>query len=127
MIEELAESANLVMDNDNVPFGRRIKKFRGLLGEVVDFKPMARFVLEDHYERASPSEWEDFYATYKGLFLSGYDFTSGDRWSGASEIKKNRAYGKDTLVTVRLTQNNKEPLQVAFRVRIRPNSFFGYK
>ena len=62
MIEELAESANLVMDNDNVPFGRRIKKFRGLLGEVVDFKPMARFVLEDHYERASPSEWEDFYA-----------------------------------------------------------------
>jgi ABC-type transporter MlaC component len=127
MIEELAESANLVMDNDKIPFGRRIEKFRGLLGEVVDFKPMARFVLQDHYDRASPKEWEDFYATYKELFLSGYDFTSGERWSGEYVVEKIRAYGKDTLVTVRLTQNNEDPLHVAFRVRIRPDSFFGYK
>jgi uncharacterized caspase-like protein/ABC-type transporter MlaC component len=127
MIEELAESANLVMDNNNVPFARRIEKFRGLLGEVVDFKPMARFVLQDYYERASPKEWENFYATYKELFLSGYDFTSGERWSGEYVVEKIRAYGKDTLVTVRLTQNNEDPLQVAFRVRIRPDSFFGYK
>ena len=128
MILELGSNANHVMGNENIPIAKRIEKFRGLLGEVVDFKPMARYALGKFYDSATPDEWAHFYATYKELFLSGYEFSSGKNWTGKYEVEKIRAYGKDTLISVRLDrEDGSEAFKVAFRVRRRPNSFFGFK
>ena len=128
MIAELASNASHVMGNENIPFAKRIEKFRGLLGEVVDFKPMAQYVLGRHYDSATPDEWARFYAVYKELFLSGYKFSAAKNWNGKYEVEKIRAYGKDTLISVRLDrEDGSEYLKVAFRVRRRPNSFFGFK
>lgn len=128
---ELRASLGLVghvMGHKNMPFAKRIEKFRSLLREVVDFKPMAEFVLGRHYDSATPDEWARFYATYKELFLSGYEFSAGKNWTGEYEIEKTRAYGKDTLISIRFDrENGLEPVKVGFRVRRRPNSFFGYK
>ncbi len=128
MIMELASNANHVMGIEGLSMTRRVEKFRGLLGEVVDFKPMAQFVLGGYYDTATPNEWAHFYATYKELFLSGYEFTSGENWTGEYEVEKIRAYGKDTLISLRLDhKDGSQAFKVSFRVRCRPNSFFGYK
>ena len=128
MIMELARSANHVMGNEGMSLTKRVEKFRGLLGEVVDFKPMAQFVLGRYYDIATPDEWAHFYATYKELFLSGYEFTAGKNWTGEYEVEKSRAYGKDTLISIRLDRKDgSEAFKVGFRVRRRPNSFFGFK
>ena len=64
----------------------------------------------------------------KELFLSGYEFTAGENWTGKYEIEKIRAYGKDTLISIRLDRvNSSKPVRVGFRVRRKPNSFFGFK
>lgn len=127
MVEELAESVNLVMDNENVPFARRVEKFRGLLGEVVDFKPMARFVLSDYYDRATPKKWEDFTRPIKNCFSLAMTLPLVRDGQGNTKSRKFAPMAKDTLVSISLTQIDKPPLRVAFRVRIRPKSFFGYK
>jgi ABC-type transporter MlaC component len=128
MILELASNANHVMGIEGMSLTKRVEKFRGLLGEVVDFKPMAQFVLGGYYDTATPDEWAHFYATYKELFLSGYEFTAGENWTGKYEIEKIRAYGKDMLISIRLDrEDGLEAVKVGFRVRRRPNSFFGYK
>jgi uncharacterized caspase-like protein/ABC-type transporter MlaC component len=128
MMLELAGSAKHVMGQKKVPFAKRIEKFRGLLGEVIAFKPMAKFVLGRYYEGASPDEWARFYATYKEMFLSGYEFTAGKNWTGKYEVEKIRAYGGDILITVRLDrEQGSEPFRIAFRVRRYPESYFGFK
>ena len=128
MMRDLASNANHVMGREQVPFAKRIEKFRGLLGQVVAFQPMAKYVLGRHYDGASPDEWERFYATYKEMFLSGYEFTDGGNWTGKYEVEKIRAYGKDILVSVRFERmQGMEPFRVAFRVRRYPESYFGFK
>lgn len=128
MIQELASNANHVLGLEDMPMAKRIEKFRGLLGEVVDFKPMAKYVLGRHYDSATPDEWARFYALYKELFLSSYKFSAGKNWTGEFEVEKIRAYGKDTLISIRFElETGSEPLRVAFRIRRRPNSFFGFK
>ena len=43
-------------------------------------------------------------------------------------MEKIRAYGKDTLISIRLNRDDgAEPFRIAFRVRRYPNSFFGFK
>ena len=128
MMRDLAKNANHVMGREQVPFAKRIEKFRGLLGQVVAFQPMAKYVLGRYYESAAPEEWDRFYATYKEMFLSGYEFTAGDTWTGKYEVEKIRAYGKDTLITVRFDrEGGLEPFRVGFRVRRYPKSYFGIK
>ncbi len=128
MMLELASSAKHVMGRKKVPFAKRIEKFRGLLGEVVAFQPMAKFVLGRHYDAAKPDDWSRFYATYKEMFLSGYEFSAGQNWSGKYEIEKIRAYGGDILISVRLDrENGSDPFRIAFRVRRYPESYFGFK
>ena len=127
MMEELFSNANHVMGLESISVGQRIEKFRGLLGGVVDFRTMAKFVVGKHYETATPDEWAHFYATYKELFLSGYKFSSGKNWTGKFEVERIRAYGKDTLIMVSLQRTGEKDLKVGFRVRRKPNSFFGFK
>ncbi len=88
---------------------------------------MARFVLGSHYEDVSPEQWDKFYATYKELFLSGYEFTEADNWTGDFKVESIREYGKDTLVTISFPRQSQAPFRVGFRIRRRPDSFFGFK
>ena len=128
MMRDLAKNANHVMGREQVPFAKRIEKFRGLLGQVVAFQPMVKYVLGRYYENTAPEEWDRFYATYKEMFLSGYEFTAGDTWTGKYEVEKIRAYRKDTLITVRFDrEGGLEPFRVGFRVRRYPKSYFGIK
>ncbi len=127
MIEELTDNAEFLMESEQLSIAERVAKFRGLLGTVVDFKPMARFVLGSHYEDASPEQWDKFYATYKELFLSGYEFTEADNWTGDFKVESIREYGKDTLVTISFPRQSQAPFRVGFRIRRRPDSFFGFK
>ena len=127
MLSELAESAGGLMGAREVPFGERVKKFRGLLGHVVDFGPMAKFVLGKHRQTASQEQWDTFFFVYKELFLAGYEFSSFNSWSGKFEVKTIRAYGRDVLITIEARRPGKDPLEFALRVRRRPGSFFGFK
>ncbi len=128
MMRELASNANHVMGRKQLSFAKRIEKFHGLMGQVVAFQPMAKFVLGRYYDSATPEEWERYYTTYKEMFLSGYEFTSGENWTGKYEVEKIRAYGGDTLISVRFErEDGMEPFRVAFRVRRYPDSYFGFK
>jgi uncharacterized caspase-like protein/ABC-type transporter MlaC component len=127
MLEELAEDAERLMDAEDIPFAARVKKFRGLLGHVVDFKTMANFVLGKHRPGLTAEQWEAFFFLYQELFLSGYQFTSSDSWTGDFDVKAIRAYGPDILVTVVAERKKGEPLEFALRLRRRPDSYFGLK
>ncbi|MCH7694504.1 MAG: ABC transporter substrate-binding protein [Proteobacteria bacterium] len=72
MIEELTANAENLMESERLSVPERVAKFRGLLGTIVDFKPMARFTLGAYYDKATPEQWDRFLATYKEMFLSGY-------------------------------------------------------
>ena len=127
MFLELTETAGVLMGSEDVPMIERLEKVRGMLGEVVDFKPMATFVLGDHRERITPEQWEEFYLVYQELFLSGYSFTDARSWAGQYEIKGIRPYGPDTLVTVAFVDEREQSLVVGLRIRKKPGSFFGFK
>jgi len=127
MIEELTANAENLMDSERLSVPERVAKFRGLLGTIVDFKPMARFTLGAYYDKATPGQWDRFLATYKEMFLSGYEFTQADNWTGDFKVKNIREYGRDTLVTVTFPRQGQAPFQVGFRIRRRPESFFGFK
>lgn len=127
MIEEITANAQRFMGDKEIDLIEQAVKFRGLLGTVVDFRPMARFVLGSHYDKATPEEWDKFLGTFKELFLSGYEFTEVGRWSGDFDVDSVREYSRDTLVTLSFSRRNDKPLKVGFRIRERPESFFGYK
>ena len=127
MLLELTENAGAVMGSKDVPMIERIAKFRGMLGHVVDFEPMARFVLGHQYERATPAQWDNFFLLYKELFLTGYSFSKAKSWAGKYDIKEIRPYGKDTLVMVEFIDAKGETLTVGIRIRRKPDSFFGFK
>ena len=127
MFLELTASAEGIMGDEAVPMIERLEKVRGMLGEVVDFKPMATYVLGDYRERMTPEQWETFYRIYQELFLSGYSFTKASAWAGEYEIQGMRPYGPDTLVTVEFVDDRGDSLVVGLRIRKKPESFFGFK
>ncbi|MBI2584652.1 MAG: ABC transporter substrate-binding protein, partial [Rhodospirillales bacterium] len=127
MIQDMVANAGSLMGAKDADPTERVNKFRGMLGTVVDFKPMARFVLGKHYESVTPEQWERFFLTYKELFLSGYEFSAAKSWTGKYELETVREYGDDILVTVKFVRQDAAPLRVGFRIRRRPESFFGYK
>ena len=127
MIQDMVANAGSLMGAKDADPTERVNKFRGMLGTVVDFKPMARFVLGKHYESVTPEQWERFFLTYKELFLSGYEFSAAKAWTGKYELETVREYGDDILVTVKFVRQDAGPLRVGFRIRRRPESFFGYK
>ena len=127
MIKELSDDAKLVMGAKEVPFADRIRKFRGLLGHVVDFTVMANFTLGNHRPSVHPEQWETFFLLYQELFLSGYTFTSSHSWVGKFEVKSIRAYGPDILVSIVAERKNEKPLEFALRIRQKPDSYFGFK
>ena len=127
MLLELTENAGAVMGSKDVPMIERLAKFRGMLGHVVDFEPMARFVLGRQYERATAAQWGNFFLLYQELFLTGYSFSKAKSWAGKYDIKEIRPYGKDTLITVEFIDETGESLTVGIRIRRKVESFFGFK
>ncbi|MFQ5939341.1 MAG: ABC transporter substrate-binding protein, partial [Alphaproteobacteria bacterium] len=127
MVVELKENAESLMESQDIPLGERLEKFRGMLGVVVDFEPMARFVLGRHKDTVTPEQWEDFFLLYRELFLTGYSFSGAKSWAGKYEVKFIRAYGPDTLVTVEFTDERGKIVEVQFRLRRQLESFFGFK
>ncbi len=127
MLLELTENAGAVMGSKDVPMIERLAKFRGMLGHVVDFEPMARFVLGRQYERATAAQWDTFFLLYKELFLTGYSFSNAKSWAGKYDIKEIRPYGPDTLITVEFIDAAGESLTVGIRIRRKVESFFGFK
>ena len=115
------------MGDDDVPMIERLEKVRGMLGEVVDFKPMATYVLGDYRDRMTPGQWDTFYLIYQELFLSGYSFTSASAWAGQYDIQGIRPDGPETLVTVEFVDGRGDALVVGLRIRKKPESFFGFK
>ena len=127
MLLELTENAGAVMGSKDVPMIERLAKFRGMLGHVVDFEPMARFVLGRQYERATAAQWDNFFLLYQELFLTGYSFSKAKSWAGKYDIKEIRPYGKDTLITVEFIDETGASLTVGIRIRRKVESFFGFK
>ncbi len=127
MFLDLTENAESLMGSTDVPLIQRLEKVRGMLGEVVDFEPMAKFVLGNHRDGITPEQWKKFYLVYQELFLSGYSFTGANAWAGQYDIQGIRPYGPDTLVSVVFIDERGETLEVGARIRKKPDSFFGFK
>lgn len=127
MFLDLTANAESLMGSTDIPLIQRLEKVRGMLGEVVDFEPMAKFVLGDHRDGITPEQWKKFYLVYQELFLSGYSFTGASAWAGKYDIQGIRPYGPDTLVTVVFIDERGESLVVGARIRKKPGSFFGFK
>ena len=127
MFLDLTENAESLMGSTDVPLIERLEKVRGMLGEVVDFEPMAKFVLGDHRDSITPEQWKKFYLVYQELFLSGYSFTGANAWAGQYDIQGIRPYGPDTLVTVEFIDEKGKSLIVGARIRKKSDSFFGFK
>lgn len=109
-----------------MPLEKRIEVFRGFLGAVVDFEPMARFSLGSWKDRIGDAEFEEYRRYYEALFLEFYEFTKGDLWTGEIEVAGVRPYGPDYLVTVTLTPPRGGPSEVGLRLRRKDGSYFGF-
>ncbi len=105
----------------------RVREFRGMLGEVVDFAPMARYVLGRHTETITPAQWSRFLQQYETLFLEGYEFSAGSSWTGEWNVQDIRPYGEDLLITVAFQDRSGGSSKVGFRVREKTNALFGFK
>ena len=127
MLLELMENTEFIMGSKEIPLTERAMKFRGMLGSIVEFETMAKFVLGENREGLSSEQWEDFYLLYRELFLSGYAFTKAKSWAGRYEMTGIRPYGRDTLVKFKLNSPNQDVLRVGFRIRRKVGSFFGFK
>jgi len=110
----------------SMPLEKRIEVFRGFLGAVVDFEPMARFSLGPWNDRIGDTEFEEYRRYYEALFLEFYEFTKGDMWTGEIEVAGVRPYGPDYLVTVTLTPPRGAPSEVGLRLRRKDGSYFGF-
>lgn len=110
----------------DMPLARKLDVFRGFLGSVVDFAPMARFVLGRHGKSLDESEFAEFLRYYEALFLKTYNFTRGDVWDGGLEVEEIRPYGSDYLVTVSLQPKRGGGETVGLRIRRKDGSYFGF-
>jgi phospholipid transport system substrate-binding protein len=111
----------------DMPLAKRLDIFRGFLGAVVDFPPMARFVLGRHQKTVSEAEFKEYLRYYEALFLKGYNFTRGDAWDGEIEVQEVRPYSTDYLVTLLLKPRKGDTEDVGLRIRRKPESYFGFK
>ena len=109
----------------------RIEQLRGMLGEVVDFEPMARYVLGPHTETVTPGQWSRFLVQYEKLFTSGYELPSGDSWTGDWKIESIRPVPADDkgdqLLTVAFETKGGGRTKVGFRIRENEDALFGFK
>lgn len=126
MLEEMRTSAGMLMGRQDQSMARRLEKFRGLLGFVVDFEVMARFVAGKYRDEMTQEEWDKYFHLYRELFLSVYDFTSGDTWGQGIEVTEIRPYGGDYLVRLALGPPGPDRKEVGLRVRRKDQSYFGF-
>ncbi|WP_425405593.1 caspase family protein [Hwanghaeella sp.] len=126
MMAEMRENSAALLGKKDQPLAEKLEKFRGMLGFIVDFDVMSRFVVGKYREQMTPEQYEDYQALYRELFLSVYDFTSGETWAGGFEIEQVRPYGGDYLVKLRLGKPGPDQKKVGLRIRRKDNSFFGF-
>lgn len=126
MMQEMRENGAALMGKADQPMAKKLEKFRGMLGFIVDFDVMARFVVGKYKDQMTPEQYDDYQALYRELFLSVYDFTSGETWAGGFEIEQVRPYGGDYLVKLLLGKPGPDQKKVGLRIRRKDNSFFGF-
>ena len=126
MMAEMRASTGLLLDKTDQPLAQRLEKFRGMLGFIVDFEVMSRFVVGKFREQMTPEQYEYYQLLYKELFLSVYDFTSGETWAGGFEIEQIRPYGGDYLVKLALGKPGPDQKKVGIRIRRKDQSYFGF-
>ena len=126
MMAEMRESSSVLLGKADTPLAERLEKFRGMLGSIVDFDVMARFVVGKYRDQMSPEQYDYYRLLYEELFLSVYDFTSGETWAGGFEIEQIRPYGGDYLVKLALGKPGPDQKKVGLRIRRKDNSYFGF-
>ena len=127
IIEELAAKAGIDASTSNQDLISSLLKLRGMLGQVVDFEIMARYVLGDHRAGITRAEWDAFLLQYQELFLSGYKLPPPEDFTGTIEFEGVRpTVQNDIMIHVLLGRQGKEPTRVVFRVRRKPEALFGY-
>lgn len=126
MMSELRQNSSLLMGRNEQSMAERLEKFRGMLGFIVDFDVMSRFVVGKYREQMTAEQYENYQALYRELFLSVYDFTSGQTWAGGFEIEQVRPYGGDYLVKLLLGKPGPDQKKVGLRIRRKDKSFFGF-
>lgn len=126
MMAEMRENSAALLGKKDQPLAKKLEKFRGMLGFIVDFDVMSRFVVGKYKDQMTPEQFEDYQALYRELFLSVYDFTSGETWAGGFEIEQVRPYGGDYLVKLLLGKPGPNQKKVGLRIRRKDNSFFGF-
>ena len=122
-----SQRADALIGAGSGSMAERLMQFRGMLGEVVDFKPMARYVLGRHTETITPAQWSRFLEQYEKLFVSGYELPSGGAWTGDWRIQEIRPYGEDQLITIAFPTKAGGTSKVGFRVRESSDALFGFK
>lgn len=126
MMQEMRENSAALLGKKDQPLAQKLEKFRGMLGFIVDFDVMSRFVVGNYKDQMTPEQFDDYQALYRELFLSVYDFTSGETWAGGFEIEQVRPYGGDYLVKLLLGKPGPDQKKVGLRIRRKDNSFFGF-
>ena len=126
MMAEMRENSSVLLGKSDTPLAERLEKFRGMLGFVVDFDVMSRFVVGKFRDQMTPEQYDYYQLLYRELFLSVYDFTSGETWAGGFEIEQVRPYGGDYLVKLALGKPGPDQKKVGLRIRRKNESYFGF-
>jgi phospholipid transport system substrate-binding protein len=125
-IKAMSADASLMLMVKDISRSERAERFRTLMNKNFAMKGIAKFVLGRHWRKASEAQKEEYLRLFEDLMVSTY----ADRFESYSGekllIKRAEIRGKkDAIVhtTMVKADNATKPLKVAWRVRIKGETF----
>lgn len=117
MIEELATSASIVINDSDVSAGERVSKLQGLISNVLDREHMAKALLGRYWRRASGDEQAQLGILLERYLINAYagqvDALDGEV---TFVVDNERESGKRILVGSRVVRPNNPDVKVDWQV-----------
>ena len=118
------QQAALELNDSALSESERDRRFRTLFNQAVDVSAIGRFILGNHWRRASAREQADFLGVFEDIAVQRFlpIFTRrSDDYRGKSfeivEVLRDDARGGHIFVTARLERENAAPVSLVWRMR----------
>lgn len=122
-IDGLAQQVLEIAKNSDMDKSGKTKKIEALFTDKVDMDFIARFVVGKNWRTATPEQQQAYIAAYKPFILKNYAGRL-TRYSGQTySLKKTRAEGNSSIVTMEIADKNGQSFLVDYRLRDQGGSY----
>lgn len=118
-ISVLGQQAIGTLQSTSGSLEQREQQFRRILAQSFDVAFIGRFVLGQHWRRASPQQRNDYLALFEDFLVLTYSRRLGG-YSGEtlSVVGERAANERDTVVRTRIVRPSGPPIDADWRVRV---------